>query len=345
MVQDPASCGLDDGHCWHSDGVGEASRSGSQLPATVSTASRPVDYNWDVRPILSENCFRATGPTKRAGWPASGWTCRSGLCGTEIAAKASTPSCPGNPEESELIRRVSAENRCGTHAAATVEQGADRRSRSTCFEALDRARRRVQAALGVHRPEKPVPPVVKPARRVANEIDRFVLAAWSAKGCSFSPEADKETLINRVTPDADRAAADAGRGRRVPEGQQPRRIREGRRSAAGVAGLRRAHGRVLAEHRPLRRERRLPRRLPRPAVLAVSRLGDRRVQQEHAVRPVRRPGSWPATCCRPHQGAEARDGVPARRQAHDRERRASTRNIASSTPSIAPTPSGRPSSG
>ena len=41
------------------------------------------------------------------------------------------------------------------------------------------------------------------------------------------------------------------------------------------------------------------------------------------------------------QRADARDGVPARRQAHDRERRASTRSIASSTRSIEPTPSAR----
>ena len=37
-----------------------------QLPATVSMASRPVDYNWDVRPILSENCFRCHGPDEKS---------------------------------------------------------------------------------------------------------------------------------------------------------------------------------------------------------------------------------------------------------------------------------------
>ena len=63
-------------------------------------------------------------------------------------------------------------------------------------------------------------------------------------------------------------------------------LRKGGRSPAGVAGLRRAHGRLLAGRGPLLRERRVPGRLARPAVLAVSRLGDRGLQPQHAVRPV-----------------------------------------------------------
>src|SRR5690349_21412092 len=35
---------------------------GQQPPAA---ASAPVDYNWDVRPILSENCFQCHGPDEK----------------------------------------------------------------------------------------------------------------------------------------------------------------------------------------------------------------------------------------------------------------------------------------
>ena len=38
-------------------------------PQTVApsvTGADPVDYNWDVRPILSENCFQCHGPDEKA---------------------------------------------------------------------------------------------------------------------------------------------------------------------------------------------------------------------------------------------------------------------------------------
>ena len=48
-------------------------------------------------------------------------------------------------------------------------------------------------------PEKPAPPSVKQTARVVNDIDRFILERLEREGLHFSPEADKETLINRVT--------------------------------------------------------------------------------------------------------------------------------------------------
>ncbi len=44
-------------------------------------------------------------------------------------------------------------------------------------------------------------PAVKAASRVRNEVDRYLLAALEAKGLSFSPEADRRTLLRRVTFD------------------------------------------------------------------------------------------------------------------------------------------------
>ncbi|HVJ85506.1 MAG TPA: PSD1 and planctomycete cytochrome C domain-containing protein [Caulifigura sp.] len=49
--------------------------------------------------------------------------------------------------------------------------------------------------------QKPAPPKVAQAERVANPIDAFVLATLEAKGFALSPEADRRTLIRRLTYD------------------------------------------------------------------------------------------------------------------------------------------------
>ena len=111
---------------------------------------------------------------------------------------------------------------------------------------------------------------------------------------------------------SDRPAADARGDRGVRAGRVARRVREGGRSPARLAALRRALGPALARRRALRRGR-LPlarpeaaRLQPVPERLPVSRLGDQGVQRRPAVRPVRQARSWPATCSATRRRARAR---------------------------------------
>ena len=96
-----------------------------------------------------------------------------------------------------------------------------------------------------------------------------------------------------------------------------RRVREGRRSAARLAPLRRALGAALARRGAVRRVERQDELHLSPG-LALPRLGHRRVQRRQAVRPVRpradrrRP---PPRRRRPQAGrADHRDRVPRPRQ-------------------------------
>ena len=84
------------------------------LRATLTTAQAPapgpaVDYNWDVKPILSDNCFRCHGPdekSRRAGLRLdnadSAYAALSGR--TERHAIV-----PGDVEHSELVKRITAD--------------------------------------------------------------------------------------------------------------------------------------------------------------------------------------------------------------------------------------------
>ena len=64
---------------------------------------------------------------------------------------------------------------------------------------MDQARGRIQTALGVHSTFEPVPPQADPNDRIVNDVHRFVVAKLKEAGLKQSPEADRETLINRVS--------------------------------------------------------------------------------------------------------------------------------------------------
>ena len=75
-------------------------------PELAGLAPDAVDYNWHVRPILSENCFKCHGPdaaARKAGL-------RLDLRELAIAELPETPGkhaiVPGNAARSELVRRI-----------------------------------------------------------------------------------------------------------------------------------------------------------------------------------------------------------------------------------------------
>ena len=88
--------------------LGGCSRSGN--PALSGIRADEVDYNWHVRPILSENCFKCHGPdpaSREAGL-------RLDLRDVAVAELPETPGkhaiVPGNADRSELVRRIRATN-------------------------------------------------------------------------------------------------------------------------------------------------------------------------------------------------------------------------------------------
>jgi len=163
------------------------------LVGPVAVAAGPVEFNRDIRPILSENCFACHGNDK------------GGVKGDlrldiRESAVAKEAFVPGQPDESELVIRVLSDD--------PEEQMPPPDSHKKLNAAQKDMLRRWVAEGAEYQPHWAyVPPrkVELPAvaRRdwVRNPVDAFILAALESKGIAPSAEADRRTLIRRLTLD------------------------------------------------------------------------------------------------------------------------------------------------
>jgi hypothetical protein len=159
------------------------------LALCLAVAAGPApDFNRDVRPILSNHCYKCHGPgTQKAGVRLD----------THAFAVKKGAVVPGKPDESAIIDRV-------------ATPGDDRMPPPEGGPALTPAQvATLRAWVAAGAPYAPhwafVPPARPPLPVVtdptANPIDLFVRARLAAAGLTPSPEADRPTLLRRVTLD------------------------------------------------------------------------------------------------------------------------------------------------
>ena len=182
------------------------------LAANFSPAMPPpsdaatVDFQRDVRPILSNHCFECHGP--------DGATRMADLrLDTREGAFSSRPNgsliVPGDPEASLLYQRIS-------HPQAALRMPPAHSKRPLNDEQIATLRQWIQqgAAWDQHWSfkaiGKPVTPPVKNASWVRNPLDRFILARLEAEGLAPAPEADRRTLARRLALDLTGLPPDPG---------------------------------------------------------------------------------------------------------------------------------------
>ena len=168
------------------------------LPLYADAAEPRLSFNREIRPILSENCFYCHGqdPTHRKG------NLRLDVRESALqpADTGETAIVPGKPEESALVQRLFSEDKDEKmppdKAHRTVTPAQKELLRRWIAEGAEYQPHWTFAA-----PTRPPLPEVRGAARVKNSIDQFILARLEKDGLEPSPEADKPTLIRRVTLD------------------------------------------------------------------------------------------------------------------------------------------------
>lgn len=167
-------------------------------PASIA-ATPAVKFNRDIRPIMSDTCFRCHGPDKRSRMAGMRLDLR------EEALKQTrsgiTPIVPGDPDKSAIIQRIFAANpaRIMPPKYAHKELTAAQKETIRRWVAEGAVYEGHWAYEAVKRP--PVPQIASPKAPVRNPIDAFIQERLAREGLEPSPEADRRTLLRRVTLD------------------------------------------------------------------------------------------------------------------------------------------------
>jgi hypothetical protein len=149
-----------------------------------------VDFNRQIRPILSDNCFSCHGPDEKRR-----------MAGLRLDVKDGAASvAAGNRSASRLFQRIAATDPKRRMPPVGPERKLSAEQIELVGKWIDEGAEWKQH-WAYEAPPRPAVPAVSDKKWVRNAIDHFVLARLDKEGLKPSPEADRTTLIRRVTLD------------------------------------------------------------------------------------------------------------------------------------------------
>ncbi len=159
-------------------------------------AAPAIQFNRDIRPVLSRNCFACHGPDNNARKADLRLDTKPGVF--EPRKKHGSPVTPGSLEKSELWRRINAEDPDEvmpppkSHKSLKTEE-------KELFKQWIIAGAPWQGHWAYIKPERPAVPRLR--KWDTNPIDAFILANLETHGLKPNPPADKRTLVRRLALD------------------------------------------------------------------------------------------------------------------------------------------------
>lgn len=159
----------------------------------------PLEYNRDIRPILSEQCFTCHGFDTHQ---------RKGGLRLDVrdeairGGKSGKPALtPGKPESSELVRRFLSADPDEIMPPSNSDKSLSMAQRQTLSRWIAEGASYQEHWAFIPPKVSRQPDVQSEKNWVRNPIDSFVAARLDANGLSPRPEADRVSLIRRVTFD------------------------------------------------------------------------------------------------------------------------------------------------
>ncbi|MCM5663391.1 DUF1553 domain-containing protein [Galbibacter mesophilus] len=176
---------------------------GYDVPKEVSVAyddlPEEVDFNFHIKPILSDRCFNCHGPdanTRKAGL-------RLDLK-DEMFKKLESGNrafVSGNPGNSEVISRILTEDKEMMMPPESSHLKLSAREKALILKWVEQGAEWKKHWAYIPPEKTKIPDFSSESPNIENEIDNFVYDKLKSKGFKFSPEADKEQLLRRLAID------------------------------------------------------------------------------------------------------------------------------------------------
>ncbi|HXC40703.1 MAG TPA: DUF1549 domain-containing protein, partial [Burkholderiales bacterium] len=164
------------------------------LDQSLASAQTSVQFNRDVQPILSENCFKCHGPDASARKAKLRLDTKAGALGTR--GEDGPAVLPGDSAKSPLYQRIVSSD------PEEVMPPPKSNLKLTSAQ-IDLLKRWIDegAQWSEHWSfSKPIRPKL-PEVAVGNPVDRYILEKLKKEGMDLAPEAGREKLARRVALD------------------------------------------------------------------------------------------------------------------------------------------------
>lgn len=166
----------------------------------IALAAEPIDFNRDIRPILSNACYKCHGPDAKERKGGSDGLRLDTPEGAYADQGGTRAIVPGKPADSELLRRITTEDLDERMPPAGMGRAVTARELELLTWWIEQG-----APYAKHwsylKPVRPPLPTVKNSSWPKNDIDRILLARLEREGLQPSAEADRYAIIRRVSLD------------------------------------------------------------------------------------------------------------------------------------------------
>ncbi len=169
------------------------------VSAIMADLPQEIDYNLHVKKILSDKCFSCHGPDAKKQ--------KAGLrldLADEAYAKTTESGLkaikPGKIARSELVYRILSEDPEYRMPEPTSHLNLSNYEKAVLVKWIEQGAK-YKPHWAFIKPEKQAPPSVKNASWCKNDLDKYILEKIEKEGLMPAAQADKETLIRRLSFD------------------------------------------------------------------------------------------------------------------------------------------------